>query len=134
VQQHVAIIRDRTSLAPASSEVVSAGIRAFRRFVSMTADLELLDRWCAGDESAGNELLHRHFAALYGFFEHETAGEVDDFVVCPKPAGRKCDAYPSVVVLSRGPGRSPAAPPWCRDGHRGRAVLGPLDGELDLSR
>src|SRR5262245_7515615 len=46
----------------------------------MTADLELLDRWCAGDAGAGNELLQRHFASLYGFFEHKTDGEVDDLV------------------------------------------------------
>lgn len=46
----------------------------------MIADLELLDRWCAGDASAGNELLHRHFTSLYGFFRHKTDGEVDDLV------------------------------------------------------
>src|SRR5262249_19590762 len=43
-------------------------------------DLSLLDRWCSGDLAAGNELFKRHFAALYRFFEHKTAGEVDDLV------------------------------------------------------
>lgn len=46
----------------------------------MIADLELLDRWCAGDAGAGNELLQRHFTSLYGFFQHKTDGEVDDLV------------------------------------------------------
>src|SRR5262249_48741059 len=32
-----------------------------------------------------------------------------DGVVCRQPASRKCDAYPGVVVLIAGPGRSPAA-------------------------
>lgn len=40
----------------------------------------LLDRWCAGDAAAGNELLGRHFASLYGFFEHKTDGDPDDLV------------------------------------------------------
>ncbi len=43
-------------------------------------DLALLDRWCAGDQTAGNTLFNRHFATLYKFFEHKTAGEVDDLV------------------------------------------------------
>jgi hypothetical protein len=58
----------------------------------------------------------------------------DDRAVCRKPVGRKCDAYPSVVVLIAGPARSPAALPWCRDGHRSCAVLGPLDGGRIHSR
>jgi hypothetical protein len=32
-----------------------------------------------------------------------SATSEDDRVVCRKPAGRKCDAYPSVVVLVAGP-------------------------------
>src|SRR5258705_6800936 len=44
------------------------------------ADLMLLDRWCAGDATAGNELFKRHFETLYRFFEHKTDGEVDDLV------------------------------------------------------
>ncbi|HEY1550802.1 MAG TPA: sigma-70 family RNA polymerase sigma factor [Kofleriaceae bacterium] len=43
-------------------------------------DLALLDRWCAGDASAGNELFHAHFATLYKFFENKTLGDVDDLV------------------------------------------------------
>ena len=43
-------------------------------------DLALLDRWCAGDNAAGNELFRRHFEAVYRFFEHKTEGEIDDLV------------------------------------------------------
>lgn len=43
-------------------------------------DLALLDRWCAGDSTAGNELFRRYFEALYRFFEHKTDGEIDDLV------------------------------------------------------
>src|SRR5262249_21580865 len=38
-------------------------------------DLELLDRWCAGDKAAGNRLFRRHYRAIYRFFE--TKGEND---------------------------------------------------------
>jgi RNA polymerase sigma factor (sigma-70 family) len=43
-------------------------------------DLELLDRWRAGDGAAGNVLFQRHFQALYRFFEHKTDGDLDDLV------------------------------------------------------
>ena len=44
------------------------------------SDLSLLDSWRAGDSVAGNLLFKRHFTSLYRFFEHKTAGEVDDLV------------------------------------------------------
>jgi RNA polymerase sigma factor (sigma-70 family) len=43
-------------------------------------DLLVLDRWCAGDDVAGNTLFTRHFPALYRFFEHKTDGDIDDLV------------------------------------------------------
>ncbi|MEO9185132.1 MAG: sigma-70 family RNA polymerase sigma factor, partial [Kofleriaceae bacterium] len=43
-------------------------------------DLALLDRWCAGEATAGNELFNRHFTTLYRFFENKIIGEVDDLV------------------------------------------------------
>ena len=46
----------------------------------MDDDLRLLDRWCAGDKSAGNDLFTRHFPSIYRFFEHKTDGEIDDLV------------------------------------------------------
>jgi RNA polymerase sigma factor (sigma-70 family) len=46
----------------------------------LEADLTLLDRWCDGDATAGNQLFKRHFETLYRFFEHKTDGEVDDLV------------------------------------------------------
>ncbi|HEY0479472.1 MAG TPA: sigma-70 family RNA polymerase sigma factor [Kofleriaceae bacterium] len=43
-------------------------------------DLELLDRWIAGDASAGNQLFKRNFALVYRFFETKTEGEIEDLV------------------------------------------------------
>lgn len=43
-------------------------------------DLQLLDRWCGGDEAAGNALFRRHFAAVYRFLEHKVDGEADELV------------------------------------------------------
>lgn len=46
----------------------------------MERDLELLDRWCAGDRAAGNELFQRYFDDIYRFFENKVSGEVEDLV------------------------------------------------------
>ncbi len=43
-------------------------------------DLVLLDRWIAGDASAGNTLFKQYFSALYRFFSNKSEGEVDDLV------------------------------------------------------
>jgi RNA polymerase sigma-70 factor (ECF subfamily) len=43
-------------------------------------DLELLDAWRRGRESAGNELLERHFHIVYRFFARKLDGVVDDLV------------------------------------------------------
>jgi RNA polymerase sigma-70 factor (ECF subfamily) len=45
-------------------------------------DLELLDRWCGGDASAGNALFRRHFHSIYRFVAHklEGADAADDLV------------------------------------------------------
>jgi len=43
-------------------------------------DLVMLDRWRAGDSAAGNALFHRHFEAVYRFFERKTDGDIDDLV------------------------------------------------------
>lgn len=44
----------------------------------MPSDFELLDAWRAGDRAAGNVLVDRHFAALYGFFRNKLGGDIDD--------------------------------------------------------
>jgi RNA polymerase sigma factor (sigma-70 family) len=46
----------------------------------MDPDLELLDRWCAGDRAAGNELFKRYFEDIYRFFENKLSSEVEDLV------------------------------------------------------
>ncbi len=43
-------------------------------------DLELLDAWRLGDESAGNELFGRHFEAMYRFFRSKLEDHVEDLV------------------------------------------------------
>ena len=48
--------------------------------MSERGDLELLDAWAAGDHSAAKELLGRHVAALFRFFDRKIAGAADDLV------------------------------------------------------
>jgi RNA polymerase sigma-70 factor (ECF subfamily) len=43
-------------------------------------DLELLDRWCAGDRNAGNQLFQRHFNSVCRFFENKLDRDVDELV------------------------------------------------------
>jgi RNA polymerase sigma-70 factor (ECF subfamily) len=43
-------------------------------------ELVLLDRWCAGDTSAGNTLFKLHFASVYRFFERKVEGDLDELV------------------------------------------------------
>ncbi|MEM9459032.1 MAG: RNA polymerase sigma factor [Myxococcota bacterium] len=43
-------------------------------------DFELLDRWRKGDPAAGNQLLKRHFDALYRFFTNKVADHADDLI------------------------------------------------------
>ncbi len=43
-------------------------------------DFALLDSWCAGDKSAGNQLFKRHFETIYRFFEHKVDTDIDDLV------------------------------------------------------
>jgi RNA polymerase sigma factor (sigma-70 family) len=44
----------------------------------MDPDLELLERWRAGDRQAGNDLFQRHFADIYRFLEHKVGVDADD--------------------------------------------------------
>lgn len=46
----------------------------------MNSDLELLDRWRAGDQSAGNALFQRHFDSVCRFFENKLPDDVDELV------------------------------------------------------
>ncbi len=43
-------------------------------------DFELLDRWRSGDTTAGNQLLKRHFDALYRFFTNKVPDHADDLI------------------------------------------------------
>jgi RNA polymerase sigma-70 factor (ECF subfamily) len=43
-------------------------------------DRALLERWKAGDRSAGDVLFERHFDAIYSFFARKVSGDVSDLV------------------------------------------------------
>jgi len=45
--------------------------------MAVDPDLGLLERWCAGDGNAGQELFTRHFATSTGF-EHKLGPDADD--------------------------------------------------------
>jgi RNA polymerase sigma-70 factor (ECF subfamily) len=47
---------------------------------TMTTDLELLQRWKAGDKAAGERLFSRYFDSLHGFFRAKTGPGDDDLV------------------------------------------------------
>lgn len=44
------------------------------------ADYELLDKWRAGEDGAGQELFARHFDSIYGFFETKCEADADELV------------------------------------------------------
>ena len=46
----------------------------------MATDLELLERWRAGDRDAGNQLFERHFSSICRFFENKIQGDVEELV------------------------------------------------------
>ena len=46
----------------------------------MRSDAELLAAWRAGDAPAGNELVRRHFMAVYRFFVNKVSHDVDDLI------------------------------------------------------
>jgi RNA polymerase sigma-70 factor (ECF subfamily) len=47
---------------------------------AMDDDFAVLDAWRAGDRSAGDALLRRHFDALYRFFRNKVDQGVDDLI------------------------------------------------------
>ena len=46
----------------------------------MATDLELLERWRAGDRGAGSELFERYFSSISRFFENKIGGDVEELV------------------------------------------------------
>lgn len=48
--------------------------------LTVDGDLELLDRWRAGDRRAGNQLFQRHFDSIWRFFQNKIQGDVDELV------------------------------------------------------
>lgn len=72
-------------------------------------DFELLDRWRAGDNAAGNQLLKRHFDALYRFFTNKVADHADDLIqatlmACVRGVGsfrKECGFRSFMFVVAR---------------------------------
>ena len=59
----------------------------------MATDFELLDRWRAGDNRAGDQLVRRHFDSICAFFENKTRGDIDElvqktFLACTRSVGK----------------------------------------------
>lgn len=46
----------------------------------MSDDAALLERWRAGDASAGQALLRRHFRSVYAFFANKVSHSADDMI------------------------------------------------------
>ena len=44
------------------------------------SDIDLLNRWREGDQTAGSQLFQRHFKSLYRFFRSKVASGVEDLV------------------------------------------------------
>lgn len=47
---------------------------------SVTTDLQLLEKWRAGDEAAGSQLVSTYVRSLYGFFYNKLDQDVEDLV------------------------------------------------------
>ena len=59
----------------------------------MPADLELLERWAAGEREAGDELVRRHYQTVFTFFHLRVTAVADDltqttFLACVEAAAR----------------------------------------------
>lgn len=53
---------------------------AMLQWLAVRTDRELLERWCAGDRLAGNQLFQRHFDSISAFFETKVERDVDELV------------------------------------------------------
>lgn len=58
----------------------------------MKSDYDLLNAWQAGDNTAGDELLKRHFDSIFRFFDRKVMGDAADlvqttFIACVEAAG-----------------------------------------------
>jgi RNA polymerase sigma factor (sigma-70 family) len=72
-------------------------------------DTELLDRWRAGDNEAGQALFHRHFRSICRFFENKISGDIDElvqatFLACVKARDRfenRCSFRTYLYTIAR---------------------------------
>jgi RNA polymerase sigma factor (sigma-70 family) len=46
----------------------------------VTSDRQILERWVAGDQTAGQTLVQRHYAAMFRFFRAKAPADVEDLV------------------------------------------------------
>jgi RNA polymerase sigma factor (sigma-70 family) len=89
-------------------------------------DLELLDRWCAGDKAGGSALFKRYFDDVYRFFEHKVSSDVDDlvqetFLACVRRRDqfRRQSSFRTFVFAVA---RFELYAYWRRRAHRGQAL------------
>lgn len=95
---------------------MGGGARASARYetpssatLTLVDDFELLDRWRAGDNAAGNQLLKRHFDALYRFFSNKLPDHADDLIqatlmACVRGVGsfrKECGFRSFLFVVAR---------------------------------
>ncbi|MCA9704833.1 MAG: sigma-70 family RNA polymerase sigma factor [Myxococcales bacterium] len=91
-------------------------------------DFELLDRWRRGDLTAANQLLKRHFDALYRFFTNKVADHADDLIQATMMAcvrGRdsfrkECGFRSYLFIVARHEFYR-----WIKKNHRSREVFDP---------
>ena len=48
--------------------------------MASASDAELLEKWRAGDNDAGNHLVERHFMTVYRFFANKVSEDADDLI------------------------------------------------------
>ncbi|MCA9648970.1 MAG: sigma-70 family RNA polymerase sigma factor [Myxococcales bacterium] len=91
-------------------------------------DFELLERWRGGDAEAGNQLLKRHFDALYRFFTNKLPDHADDLIqatmmACVRGVGsfrKECGFRAFLFVVARH-----ELYRWIRKHRRSRVVFDP---------
>jgi RNA polymerase sigma factor (sigma-70 family) len=98
------------------------------RYHGLVDDFELLDRWRGGDRAAGNQLLKRHFDALYRFFTNKVADHADDLIqatmmACVRGVGsfrKECGFRSFLFVVARH-----ELYRYIKNNHRSREVFDP---------
>ena len=84
-------------------------VAAVLTWPQVTDDTELLERWRAGDNGAGQALFHRHFKSICRFFENKVGDDIDElvqttFLACVKSRDRfqnRCSFRTYLFTIAR---------------------------------